>query len=209
MARANPYFNWTRIGKNLLLIISLIVVNKFGTLGNVLCYLVLFAMALKNTEGALKALSISGLLIVASEFFVIHGAPFGPLKFLLLLVAGLTILRAARNPLGQPFLVFLILFGFVAAGLAVINDYFVEVSLLKIGSFTYGAFCLLAVVRVRRNIASEMTEWTVSLILAAVLLSYLVLVTGSNYGSLEAISGSRFSGHRGMFSHPADLGGDS
>ena len=76
-----------RIGKNCLLIIFLLLINKFDTLGNVLSYIILLAIALRNVEGALKALSISGLMIVANSVLVTRGDLFTPLKFLLLIAA--------------------------------------------------------------------------------------------------------------------------
>jgi len=195
-----------RIGKNCLLIIFLLLMNKFGTLGNVLSYIILLAIALRNVEGALKALSISGLMIVASSFLVAHSVLFAPLKFVLLIAAVLTILKAARNPLSRPFLTLLLLFGLVVAVLAVVNDYFVEISLLKIFAFTFGAFGLLAVACIRRDIVLEITEWIVSLILVAALISYLALITGNGFGIFETLSGRVFSSPIGMFSHPQILG---
>lgn len=194
------------VRNNLFVIISLLFVNKLGAPGNLLCYAVLMGMALRTPAGALKALSISGLLIVASDFFVTRGAPAGPLKYVLLLVAGFTILRSSRNPVGQPFLIFLLLFGVVAALLTLTNGYFVAVSLLKIGSFIFGAFCLLNVAQLRKNIAPEMLEWGYSLVVAVVLLSFMALAIGAGYGSYETIWGGRFSGYRGVFSHPQTLG---
>ncbi len=204
--RAVDHFAPQRLRRSVLLIIALLLLNKLGTPGNLLCYAFLFPMALRSPQGALKALSISGLLITASDFFVTRGAPVGPLKYVLLLVAGLTLLRHSRNIVGQPFLAWLLAFGLVAAMLSIWNGYFVEVSLLKLASFTFGAFCLLNVAQLRRPIATEMVAWAFALILAVVVLSYGALAIGAGYGSVESLYGYRFSGYRGVFSHPQTLG---
>jgi len=203
---AIDYFSKFRLQKNVALIVFLLLVNKLGIPGNLLCYAALFFMALKGPQGAIKALSISGLLIAASDFYVSRGAPVGPLKYLLLLVAGVVILRGSRNIIGQPFLVLLLIFGGVCAVMALYNGYFVQVSLLKTASFTFGAFCLLNAAQLRRNIAPEMLAWGFSLTIAIVLLSYAALAIGAGYGSYETIWGGKFSGYRGVFSHPQTLG---
>jgi hypothetical protein len=200
------HFSIRRLRRSVLIIIALLLLNKLGMWGNLAFYAVLFAWALRSPEGALKAVAMSGLLITASDFFATKGAPVGPLKYLLLFVAGFTILRSVRNPLGQPFLVFTLLFGVVVALLSVYTGYFVEVSLLKIASFTYGAFTLMAIVQLRRNIAPEMLAWAFALTLAVLILSYGALLIGAGYGSYETIWGGRFSGYRGVFSHPQTLG---
>jgi hypothetical protein len=205
-APAIDHFSIPRLRKTVFIIIALLLLNKLGTWGNLAFYAILFAWAFRTPEGALKAVAMSGLLITASDFFATKGAPVGPLKYLLLFVAGFTILRSVRNPLGQPFLVFTLLFGAVVALLSIYNGYFVGVSLLKVASFTYGAFTLMAIVQLRRNIAPEMLAWAFALTLAVLILSYGALLVGAGYGSYETIWGGRFSGYRGVFSHPQTLG---
>lgn len=188
------------------IIIALLVLNKLGTFGNIAFYGILFFWALRGPEGAIKALSLSGFLITASDFFVTRGAAVAPLKYLLLLFAGFTIIRCVDNPFGKTFLRMLLLFGGVVALLTLYNGYFVDVSLLKLGSFVYGAFCLLTIVQLKRSLSSEMLEWGFSLTFVVVLLSYTALAIGAGYGEFETIWGGRFSGFRGVFSHPQTMG---
>lgn len=205
LSRSDP-LSFASIGKNVALITALLLINRLGTAGNIACYAVLLLMAVRSPLGALKALSISGLVITASEFFVVRGGFVAPLKYILLLVGGLTLLRAAHRPFYMRPLAWLLVFGFVAASLAVMNGYFVEVSLLKIASFTFGAVCLLAAGHLVSDIEREVLAWTFSLSLVVAILSYGALVIGAGYGSFETIWGDRYSGFRGLLSHPQSLG---
>lgn len=200
------YYSTRRLRDQALLITALLLVNKLGNVGNIACYVFLFAWALRSPQDAIKAVSVSGLIIMASDFFVTHGELIAPLKFLLLGVAGFTILQSVKDPLTRGFLVCLLLFGAVCALLSLYNGYFVPVSLLKIASFTYGAFCLLAIVQVRGNLAPELLEWAFALTLVVVALSCAALAIGVGDGAYDTVWGFRFSGYRGVFSHPQTLG---
>lgn len=200
------YYSFARIRKQVAIIIVLLLLNKLGVAGNLIFYSILFAWSFRGPDWAIKALSMSGFLITASGFFVSLSSFVGILKYLLLLVAGIIIVRSANNPFGKTFLRLLLLFGGVAALLTLYNGYFVPVSLLKAASFTYGAFCLLSIVQIRRNISSDMLEWAFSLSLVVVVMSYGALAIGVGYGEFETIWGGRFTGYRGVFTHPQTMG---
>lgn len=140
-APGDHYFSNRRLIRNGAIIVFLLLVTKLGTPGNLLCFAILSAMALRNATGALMALSTTALLIVTSEVLVTRSGVFSLLKFWILLIAGVTLLRESRSVFKLPEQSTLLLFALSAAILTLINDYFVGISLLKNAMFTWGALC--------------------------------------------------------------------
>ena len=203
-------FTWQNIFKNLVLISFLVFINKAGMPGNAIFYGILIVMALKSSEGALKALSLSLMATTINQAFVSLSIVFAIGRMgILFLVAwrfmlDLSKIRGNFMERGYVWL----LFGFcavVAIG-SVINGYFVVVSLLKLLAFSAGVFAILLGADVVRVRSSDLTCWCFSLIVFCVLLGLVGLVTGVGYGLEEQFDGTQLSFFKGAFFHSQSLG---
>lgn len=200
------YFSTRRLLRDAAGILFLLLVTKLGIPGNLLCFAILTVLALRSATGALMALSMTALLIISSEVLVTRSGVFSMLKFWILLVAGLTLLRESRSLFHLPEQSTLLLFAVIAAVLTLINGYFVNISLLKNAMFTWGALCLLATSALPSDIAPRITEWTLSLILVVTGLSVMLWLAGGASGVFETQWGQRVAGFRGALSHPQTMG---
>ena len=134
---------WLR--RDILLITALFLINKLGVPGNAICVLYLCLMASKNTSGAIKALTIMGLVIVGSRFYVSLGWPISVGKFVLLGIAAMTVYRdTGGRSLTRAHVLALLAFAATAILLAWTNGYYTMVSVLKVTSFTLGAYVFLS-----------------------------------------------------------------
>ena len=203
-------FTWQNIFKNLVLISFLVFINKAGLPGNAIFYGILIVMALKSSEGALKALSLSLMATTINGAFVSLSIVFAIGRMgILFLVAwrfmlDLSKLRGNFMERGYVWL----LFGFcavVAIG-SVMNGYFVVVSLLKLLAFSTGVFAILLGADVVRIRSSDLTCWCVSLIVFCVLLGLFGLATGVGYGLEERATGETGEFFKGAFFHSQSLG---
>jgi hypothetical protein len=201
-------FTWQNILLNLVLISFLVFINKVGLVGNAIFYVVLTVMALKNSEGALKALSLSLMATTINSSFVSLSIVFAIGRLVILfVVAGRFMLDLSkmRGDFMRRGYVWL-LFGFcavVAMG-SVMNGYFVVVSLLKLLAFSAGVFAILLGADVVRVRSSDLTCWCFSLIIFCVLLGVVAQVIGAGYGAERNGVISPF--FKGAFSHSQTLG---
>ena len=203
-------FTWQNILLNLVLISFLVFINKVGLVGNAIFYGVLIVMALKSSEGALKALSLSLMATTINQAFVSLSIVFAVGRMVILFVVAwrfMLDLSKIRGDFMERGYVWL-LFGFcavVAMG-SVINGYFVVVSLLKLLAFSAGVFAILLGADVVRVRSSDLTCWCFSLIVFCVLLGLVALVTGRGYGLEEQFDGTQLSFFKGAFFHSQSLG---
>lgn len=205
-APGDHYFSNRRLIRNGAIILFLLLVTKLGTPGNLICFAVLTVLALRNAVGALMALSMTALLIITSEVLVTRSGVFSLLKFWILLIAGVTLLRESRSIFKLPEQSTLLLFAFCAAVLTLINDYFIGISLLKNAMFTWGALCLLATSALPDDIGPQITEWAMSMVFVVAGMSVLLYLAGGASGIFETQWGQRVSGFRGALSHPQTMG---
>jgi len=203
-------FTWQNILLNLVLISFLVFINKAGLSGNAIFYGILIVMALKSSEGALKALSLSLMATTINQAFVSLSIVFAVGRMVILFVVAwrfMLDLSKIRGDFMERGYVWL-LFGFcavVAMG-SVINGYFVVVSLLKLLAFSAGVFAILLGADVVRVRSSDLTCWCFSLIVFCVLLGLVALVTGRGYGLEEQFDGTQLSFFKGAFFHSQSLG---
>ena len=201
-------FTWQNILLNLVLISFLVFINKVGLVGNAIFYVVLTVMALRSSEGALKALSLSLMTTTINQAFVSLSIVFAIGRMVILfVVAGRFMLDLSkmRGDFMRRGYVWL-LFGFcavVAMG-SVMNGYFVVVSLLKLLAFSAGVFAILLGADVVRVRSSDLTCWCFSLIIFCVLLGVVSQVIGAGYGAVRNGVISPF--FKGAFSHSQTLG---
>ena len=87
-AHQRSQFTLKNIVLNGLFITVVFFLNKLGTPGSLLGYLCLFTMASRSTEGAVKALSLGALFIIANSYLVSINMAHTYLRFPLVAVAG-------------------------------------------------------------------------------------------------------------------------
>ena len=208
--RVEKAFSMKAITTNVIVICFIFGINRFENLGNLVSYLCLCIMVLRGTEGALKGLSISGIIVLANPSIISKGPLIAPLKFVLIFLAGMTIINAARkyNPksLRKLYPQVLIVFGVVSALLAITGGYFVHISLLKLSVFTFGTYCLFIGGQSTRTSAHAVSSWIVSLIVFFSSFSLLSLVFGFGNVWVTTLSGETLKGFGGILGHPQTLG---
>ena len=204
-------FTLKNIFLNGLFIAVVFFLNKFDLPGSLLAYLCLFVMAFRSTEGAIKALSLGALMIVANSYLVSINSAHTFLRFPLVAVAGLRIFWDARRRspgvFFQGHLVALLMFGGVSLLCAFINQYFFMVSFLKLGVFIYGTYAIMVGTDLGRTSGSDLTVWFCALVLfyiAGNLLAYGLGVGYTFRGKL--IEGGGTLGLAGMTNHPQTQG---
>lgn len=200
-----------RLARDALLIIVLIGINKLGGPGNLLCFAVLLVMAARNTEGALKALLLSSVInMAAGGPFVTFSTVGSALKFVLLGVAAARIFinasRFNRRAFRYGPLKWLTGFALIAAALALVNDYYVEIVLLKLLSFTVGLAALLVAGQARSVNRVRLVRWLLAMSCVVVALSLASFALGGEMAHDTTMRGRVFSGFTGMFGHPQTMG---
>ena len=204
-------FTLLNVIKNVFLIAVLFFLNKLGTTGSVLGYLVLFTMAARSTEGAIKAMSLGALYIIANPYLVSINLAHTFLRFPLIAVAGARIFwdarRLAPRMFAQGHLHALLIFGGVSLVCAFVNQYFFMISFLKLSVFTYGAYAIMLGTDLQRTSGSDLTAWFSAIILFFILGNLLAYATGVGYtfrGKLLEEGGKL--GFAGMTNHPQTQG---
>lgn len=210
-AQQRSEFTLKNIVLNGLFITVVFFLNKLGTPGSLLGYLCLFTMASRSTEGAVKALSLGALFIIANSYLVSINMAHTYLRFPLVAVAGLRIFWDAhrRSPrvFFQGHLIALLVFGGVSLVCAFINQYFFMVSFLKLGVFIYGTLAIMVGTDMGRTSGSDLTVWFCSIVLffiAGNLLAYGLGVGYTFRGRLLEAGGTL--GFAGMTNHPQTQG---
>lgn len=210
-AQQRKKFTLKNIFLNGLLITVLFFLNKLNALGSALCYGILFLMAIRSVEGAVKAVSLSAIIIVANPYLVDINMVHTFLRFPLVAVAGLRIFWDAyrRSPgvFFQGHLIALLVFGGVSLACAFINQYFFMVSFLKLGVFIYGTLAIMVGTDMGRTSGSDLTVWFCSIVLffiAGNLLAYGLGVGYTFRGRLLEAGGTL--GFAGMTNHPQTQG---
>lgn len=204
-------FTLLNVIKNVFLIAVLFFLNKLGTPGSLLGYLILFIMAARSTEGAIKAMSLGALFIIANSYLVSINLAHTFLRFPLVAVAGARIFwdasRFAPRLFSQGHLHALLIFGGVSLVCAFVNQYFFMISFLKLSVFTYGAYAIMLGTHLQRTSGSDLTAWFSAIILFFILGNLLAYATGVGYtfrGRLLEAGGTL--GFAGMTNHPQTQG---
>lgn len=173
-------------------IISLIwFPNYFGTPGNLFSYAILVYMASRSTEGALKAMLISSLIINGNSFFMHLTSVAAMGRFLVLGVAALRVFydasRSGRTLRGGLHIGLLVGFVAICSMGALIGQYFVMVSMLKLLVFLLGAYIVLCGpynTRIRHDV---LTLWFFSAAVFVIVGSILLYPTGLGYFKDEEV----------------------
>ena len=212
-AQKRSQFTLKNIFLNGMLITVLFFLNKLSVPGSALCYGVLFWMAIRSVEGAVNAMSLSAIIIVANPYLVDINVVHTLLRFPLIAVGGGRIFWEATRSRGGlfrgPHIKALLVFGGVALVLAFINQYFFMISFLKLGVFIYGAYAIMLATDMGRFSGSDLTVWFCSLVLFYVAGNALAYVLGVGYtfrGKFYEVGEKATLGYAGMTGHPQTQG---
>lgn len=198
--------------KNLVIISLCAFINLAGSIGTVLFFLYTAYICLQNTEGAIKAISLTLLIVVCNETFVPKSPVLTILRFAIWILASTRILYDVHKnnrmnaAFGKPYVLALSIFGLIALGLSYLGGFYFHISALKLFSFLIGAGAILIGTDELKVRGSELTAWFLSIIIFSALLGIAAYVLGVGYNAkLEGIS--TYAGlFNGPYYHPQTLG---
>jgi hypothetical protein len=200
-----------KIGLNLLLITGLYFVNLWETVGNAIFCAALIIMVMCSGNNVIKVLILWCFILFANGYLIHKGILLSYLKFVILFLCGLRVaFDAYRKNLSLKnisYLYALLAFGLCCSLLAFVNDYMLEVSLLKIGSFIYGAGTLLLAGRVYKQSGKSLVEWILAIaifFIAVNILSYGMGIANVYVKGVDEVVAP--TGIPGATSHPQTLG---
>lgn len=204
-------FQWAKVWSDFCLIAVLFYVNRAGLVGNAIAYVCLCLLVWKSPFHTLKALTISGLILIANPALISSSAAVGLGKFVLVGVAAVKCWTAThsvrRDPLSQNYQKALLAFCLIAAALTPVNDYYVAVSLLKVCIFLLGATTLLGLSELKLAKTGELLAWLISLFIFILASSLLTIPLGiSRVVRARVTAGDSF-GLSGLTNQPQALGG--
>ena len=166
-------------------IITLLLVNKAGLVGNLAFFCVLTAMVAHSPEMAFRALTLCFLGLVSNQAIVLKTPiwTIGRLVIPALCFARFLFdLAKLRQSLFRPrYLGALAAFIVVAGILSVMTNYYVHIALLKLVNFGMGSFAMLLGARIIAVRRSDLTPWFVAMVLAVVLLGLATIPLGIGY----------------------------
>lgn len=208
---ARSHFTIKNIILNGLLISFLFFVNRLGAPGSLLCYGILFYLAWSSVDGAIKAMSLSAMIIIGNQFLIDINIVHTLFRFPLIAVAGakiyFTAFNHAQHFFKTPHFVILIIFGAVCATMAAINQYYFMISFLKLGVFVYGAAAILLATEMQRSSGSDLTTWFCSIAIFFIGANAIAFVLGLGYHYRGIIFGyGGPAGFAGMTNHPQTQG---
>lgn len=175
----------SRIVRDALVIIGLLLLNRLGSGGAVAFFLVLAAMMLYSPQAAYKAMAIAMLGLMVNTAFVPKTLVWTPARLLifpLALLRFLSDISGRRVPVfSSPTYLFFMLYVVTMAFCSVASGWLSQIALLKLLMFWIAITAVLAGTAVLRAKGVDMTEWTVSLIAAASMLGFLSIAMGVQF----------------------------
>lgn len=170
---------------NLLIMLPLFFINRFGTAGNLAFFGVAYLLALRGCLGVVQALCLMAMVIVGNVALVTRGASFGALKFgLLLLAAGCLMTELRRDGIRlhlTPCYRMLWLFMGVAAILALLIDHHILISINKLVAFGIGFTVIFSISELAAYRRNTLTGWYTSFIVFVVVLAALAFGLGVGF----------------------------
>lgn len=201
-------FNLQSIAQAVLGLLALFLINKGGTAGAALFFLVLFWMAATSTSGALKALALVGLGVQLNQYFVPKALLWSPGRLVLTAFCCLRIFADAfgsrRIPVSSTAIT-LTVYCVVAAICSLLSGYYVHIALLKLVNFWSGAVAILVGTELVRRRRQDLTAWFVSLLLVIVVIGCAAIGLGQsrNYQAYRGVTDAIGRGFfNGAFLHP-------
>jgi hypothetical protein len=171
-----------RILWNLLIVVALFFVNKFGAAGNVVFCLVTTFMVVYRGENILKIFILWCFISYANEFLIDKTNILGIWKFLLIMICGIRVSYEAYKKqvmmLNMRHIYALFAFGICCMIMALINQYLVVISVLKTASFVFGVYVLLLAGKTYKSSGRALVEWVLAIAIFFVLINIMAYVTG-------------------------------
>lgn len=198
------------IAINILCMGIMLAVNKLGAPGNAIFFIVLSYIALKSSEGAVKAISLCMLVLVSNVAFATKsGMIFAPMRFGILFIAVARIFYdlnlTGSSLFSKKYYLALCAFVGVSSVLSIIGGYFVIISQLKLLSFLVGTTAILGGAEIVKRKGSDLTGWFYSLIVFTLIMGVGAWVGGVGYNAKTEFE--QYSGlFNGPFFHPQTLG---
>lgn len=192
------------------LLCGLFLLNKAGTPGAAVFFLILTYMALRSTTGAFKALMIVGLGITLNQFFVPKSLLWTPAR---LAITSICAARCIVSALGgkstrvPAYFLAMVMFCVVAAICSVLSGYYLLIALLKLSNFFAVTTATLLAIEIIRRQHDDLGPWFVALLGAVVVFGLLSIPLGQSTNftaqketldGMAAASGS----FNGAFLHP-------
>jgi len=202
----------TGIALKALLILAFLLVNKLGAGGSAVFFLVLFAMSFRSPEAAFLSFLI-GMVGLATNFSIVpKNLVWTPLRLVLPFLAmfrfAFDLSHQRKSLFADGWYLALCVFVGVAALCSMAGGYYVEISMLKLVTFTTGMSAVFAGVKVLQSRRYDLGEWMIAVVAVIVLNGVLAIATGTAYripvpGEPVTLSSSFF---KGPFYH-ANLAG--
>jgi hypothetical protein len=199
-----------RMARDTLLIMALLLINAAGTPGALAFFGILLVMLARSPQAAFKALAICSLGLMINQAFVPKTLVWTPGRLILPLLAlvrfSADLSKIRFSLLSRPWYLALLVFAATMAICSMASGWYTQIALLKLFNFTAvitGIFAGTAVLRQRRI---DISEWFVSLILAATLfgIGSVVLGVSKNFTQIAIAPGQILTelGFNGAFLHP-------
>lgn len=193
---------------NVLIISGVVCLNLLGNIGNILSFGAISIWALTSTPNAVKAMSLGGLIIISNQALVIFGPSSAVLRMLVLLTPGLRIwmdyLLHPRPLRNRAPLITLFMFVTVCVLLALINEYYTEIAILKAVSFGFAASAMLIAGDRLSTSKRSLDLWFVSICVYLLVMSAILSILGFGMGTEGTRGAGRF--FRGALNHSQSLG---
>lgn len=198
---------------NGMLITALFFLNSLGFLGSLVCYVSLIVIAIYSLEGAVKAISLSAIVVIANPYLININEVHAILRFPLIAVAGARIYWDASHKCSVLFarahLRALLIFGIISLCLAFLNQYFFMISFFKLVVFIYGAYAIMLASDVSCLFESKLTNWFCALVLFYIIGNLIAYALGVGYTfqrELYEVGEKPTLGYAGMTGHPQAQG---
>lgn len=187
-----------------LLITVVLLLNKGGIAGSLLCFAVLGFMVVQSPASAFKAVAICYLGLMLNQALVPKTIVWTPGRLVLPLIAlfrfSLDLMSMRRSLFSRTSYVALVGYVAVMALCSILSGWYTSIALLKLFNFWAVVSSIFAGLVVLRAARIDLSEWFVSLVLAAALFGFLSIALGvqkNYYGDAE---GGRL--FNGAFLHP-------
>lgn len=197
-------FGVKRVVENALLIVVLLLLNQGGTVGSLLCFAIFATMVFQSPSSAFKAVAICYVGLMINQALVPKTIVWTPGRLVLPLLAFVRFssdLAGMHTSLfGRKSYLALVVYVVVMAVCSILSGWFTSIALLKLFNFWAVVSSVFAGLVVLRSKRLDLSEWFVSLILAAALFGFASIAFGlqNNYYGEEG--GGRL--FNGAFLHP-------
>lgn len=202
-ARSLP-FSVKRVLENALLIMALLLLNQGGTAGSLLCFGILVLMIFQSPSSAFKAVAICYVGLMINQALVPKTVVWTPGRLALPLLAFVRFsfdLAAMRVSLfARKSYLALVVYVVVMAICSILSGWYTSIALLKLFNFWAVVSSVFAGLVVLRKARIDLSEWFVSLILAAALFGLLSMAFGVQKNYYGEVGGGRL--FNGAFLHP-------